>query len=79
VSGEFAMIKTAAQMGWLDGEQSMRESLTARQSGHNHYLFRPRHGENVGKKGSPTGWSLWIGKGTQNTFFHIRCGWSPGR
>jgi porphobilinogen synthase len=29
VSGEFAMIKAAAQMGWLDGERAMIESLTA--------------------------------------------------
>jgi len=29
VSGEFAMIKAAAQMGWLDGERAMMESLTA--------------------------------------------------
>ncbi|MCE5283680.1 MAG: porphobilinogen synthase [Deltaproteobacteria bacterium] len=29
VSGEFAMIKAAAQMGWLDGEKAMFESLTA--------------------------------------------------
>jgi porphobilinogen synthase len=29
VSGEFAMIKAAAQMGWLDGEAVMMESLTA--------------------------------------------------
>jgi porphobilinogen synthase len=29
VSGEFAMIKAAAQMGWLDGERAMLESLTA--------------------------------------------------
>jgi porphobilinogen synthase len=29
VSGEFAMIKAAAQMGWLDGERAMVESLTA--------------------------------------------------
>jgi len=28
VSGEFAMIKAAAQMGWLDGERAMMESLT---------------------------------------------------
>jgi len=28
VSGEFAMIKAAAQMGWLDGERAMLESLT---------------------------------------------------
>ena len=29
VSGEFAMVKAAAQMGWLDGERAMMESLTA--------------------------------------------------
>jgi porphobilinogen synthase len=29
VSGEFSMIKAAAQMGWLDGERAMMESLTA--------------------------------------------------
>ena len=29
VSGEFAMIKAAAQMGWLDGERAMLETLTA--------------------------------------------------
>jgi len=29
VSGEFAMIKAAAQMGWLDEEKAMMESLTA--------------------------------------------------
>ncbi len=29
VSGEFAMIKAAAQLGWLDGERAMMESLTA--------------------------------------------------
>jgi porphobilinogen synthase len=29
VSGEFAMIKAAASMGWLDGERAMMESLTA--------------------------------------------------
>jgi porphobilinogen synthase len=29
VSGEFSMIKAAAQMGWLDGERAMLESLTA--------------------------------------------------
>ena len=29
VSGEFAMIKAASQMGWLDGERAMVESLTA--------------------------------------------------
>jgi len=27
VSGEFAMIKAAANMGWLDGEKAMMESL----------------------------------------------------
>jgi porphobilinogen synthase len=29
VSGEYSMIKAAAQMGWLDGERAMFESLTA--------------------------------------------------
>jgi porphobilinogen synthase len=29
VSGEFAMIKAAAQMGWIDGEKAMLESLIA--------------------------------------------------
>ncbi len=29
VSGEFAMIRAAAQMGWLDGERAMMESLMA--------------------------------------------------
>ncbi len=29
VSGEFAMIKAAAQMGWIDGERAMLESVTA--------------------------------------------------
>jgi porphobilinogen synthase len=29
VSGEFAMIQAAAQMGWLDGERAMMEALTA--------------------------------------------------
>ncbi len=29
VSGEFAMIKAAANLGWLDGERAMMESLTA--------------------------------------------------
>jgi porphobilinogen synthase len=29
VSGEFSMIKAAANMGWLDGERAMMETLTA--------------------------------------------------
>ncbi|MBT8415186.1 MAG: porphobilinogen synthase, partial [Boseongicola sp.] len=29
VSGEYAMIKAAAQNGWLDGERTMFESLLA--------------------------------------------------
>ena len=29
VSGEYAMIKAAAQLGWLDEERAMLESLTA--------------------------------------------------
>ena len=28
VSGEYAMVKAAAQKGWLDGEKTMLESLT---------------------------------------------------
>jgi porphobilinogen synthase len=29
VSGEFALIKAASQLGWIDGEQAMMESLLA--------------------------------------------------
>jgi porphobilinogen synthase len=29
VSGEYSMIKAAAQLGWLDEEKAMIESLTA--------------------------------------------------
>jgi porphobilinogen synthase len=29
VSGEFAMIKAAAQLGWIDGERAMMEALTS--------------------------------------------------
>jgi len=29
VSGEYSMIRAAAQMGWLDEEKAMIESLTA--------------------------------------------------
>jgi porphobilinogen synthase len=29
VSGEYAMIKAAAEKGWIDGERAMKESLTA--------------------------------------------------
>ena len=29
VSGEFSMIRAAAQLGWMDGERAMMESLTA--------------------------------------------------
>jgi porphobilinogen synthase len=29
VSGEYAMIKAAAQQGWIDGERAMMEVLTA--------------------------------------------------
>ncbi|PKN79762.1 MAG: porphobilinogen synthase, partial [Deltaproteobacteria bacterium HGW-Deltaproteobacteria-1] len=29
VSGEYSMIKAAAQMGWLDEEKAMLESMTA--------------------------------------------------
>ncbi|MDP3017230.1 MAG: porphobilinogen synthase, partial [Deltaproteobacteria bacterium] len=29
VSGEFAMIKAASKLGWIDGDQTMMESLIA--------------------------------------------------
>jgi len=29
VSGEYAMVKAAAEKGWLDGESTMLESLTS--------------------------------------------------
>jgi porphobilinogen synthase len=29
VSGEFAMIKAAARLGWLDGERAMIEAVTS--------------------------------------------------
>jgi len=29
VSGEFAMIKAAANLGWIDGERAMMEALTS--------------------------------------------------
>ena len=29
VSGEYSMIKAAAERGWVDGERAMKESLTA--------------------------------------------------
>jgi porphobilinogen synthase len=29
VSGEFSMIKAAEKMGWLDGQRTMMETLTA--------------------------------------------------
>jgi porphobilinogen synthase len=29
VSGEFAMVKAAAKLGWIDGERAMMEVLTA--------------------------------------------------
>jgi len=29
VSGEFALVKAASQLGWVDGEQVMMESLTS--------------------------------------------------
>jgi porphobilinogen synthase len=29
VSGEYSIIKAAAQLGWLDEEKAMRESLTS--------------------------------------------------
>ena len=52
VSGEFAMIKAAAQMGWLDGERAMLESLTAiRRAGADMIItyFAPEAAEILGR------------------------------
>ncbi len=52
VSGEFAMVKAAAQMGWLDGERAMLESLTAiRRAGADIIItyFAPEAAEILGK------------------------------
>ena len=49
VSGEYAMIKAAAQNGWLDGEKAMMESLIAFQTRRRqwrHYLFCGRRRQN---------------------------------
>jgi porphobilinogen synthase len=54
VSGEFAMIKAAAQMGWLDGERAMVESLTAiRRAGADMIItyFAPDMAKILGKQG----------------------------
>ena len=52
VSGEFAMVKAAAQMGWIDGERAMMESLTAiRRAGADMIItyFAPEAAEILGK------------------------------
>jgi porphobilinogen synthase len=52
VSGEFAMIKAAAQMGWLDGERAMLESLIAiRRAGADMIItyFAPEAAQILGK------------------------------
>jgi len=52
VSGEFAMVKAAAQMGWIDGERAMLESLTAiRRAGADMIItyFAPEAAEILGK------------------------------
>jgi porphobilinogen synthase len=52
VSGEFAMVKAAAQMGWIDGERAMLESLTAiRRAGANMIItyFAPEAALLLGK------------------------------
>jgi porphobilinogen synthase len=54
VSGEFAMIKAAVQMGWLDGERAMVESLTAiRRAGADMIItyFAPDMAKILGKQG----------------------------
>jgi porphobilinogen synthase len=52
VSGEFAMVKAAAQMGWIDGERAMLESLTAiRRAGADMIItyFAPEAAELLGR------------------------------
>jgi porphobilinogen synthase len=52
VSGEFAMIKAAAQMGWIDGERAMLESLIAiRRAGADMIItyFAPEAAQILGK------------------------------
>jgi porphobilinogen synthase len=52
VSGEFAMVKAAAQMGWIDGERAMMESLTAiRRAGADMIItyFAPEAAQLMGK------------------------------
>ncbi|MBU1966464.1 MAG: porphobilinogen synthase [Proteobacteria bacterium] len=52
VSGEFSMIKAAAQMGWIDGERAMMESLTAiRRAGADMIItyFAPEAAQILGK------------------------------
>ena len=52
VSGEYAMIKAAAQNGWLDGERAMLESLIAfKRAGADGVLtyFAPMVAENLRK------------------------------
>jgi porphobilinogen synthase len=52
VSGEFAMVKAAAQMGWIDGERAMMESLTAiRRAGADMIItyFAPEAAQILGK------------------------------
>ena len=81
VSGEFAMIKAAAQMGWLDGERAMMESLTAiRRAGADMIItyFAPEAAQILGRLSSET----WTGNeehGKIAAFCPTRSGWSPGR
>jgi porphobilinogen synthase len=52
VSGEFVMVKAAAQMGWIDGERAMLESLTAiRRAGADMIItyFAPEAAQILGK------------------------------
>jgi porphobilinogen synthase len=52
VSGEFAMIKAAANMGWLDGEKAMMESLLSiKRAGADIIItyFAPEAAENLRK------------------------------
>ena len=50
VSGEYAMIKAAAQMGWLEEERAMMESADIGQAGrcgHDHHVFCAGCGKDV--------------------------------
>ena len=56
VSGEYAMVKAAAERGWIDGDAVALEHLTVDQAGrcrHHPHLLRqgPRHGDRPDERG----------------------------